>query len=231
VEGRVEQAVGRGEIEHLQIGAHCIGRQRGRHRRDRVRDVTHVNEDEHSGHLCAHTGQGRSEAFDGRAGGDRVVYEQYPAPRHVRPSDRWFVDLVTAIPRLADERERQLCGQRYRRGQRHTGGLGADNDPDADVSREPSASRPEIPQQLVIGVGALHRERMDRSSGVIPASGAGSDQPGSRRDASGEQFVHTRHWCGVIALGPGVNGLSEDGCGGGVLRVHWLPSVSRAGGT
>ena len=114
-------------------------------------------------------------------------------PAHICPSDRWFVDLVTAIPRLADERERQLCDQRYRRGQRHPGGLRANNDLDADVWGEPSAPRPEIPEQLGIGVGALHRERMDRSSGVIPAAGAGSDEPGSRREASGEQVVRTRY--------------------------------------
>jgi hypothetical protein len=44
---------------------------------------------------------------------------------------------------------------------------------------------------------------------VIPAAGAGSDQPGSRREANGEQFVRTRYWRWLIALGAGTNGFSE----------------------
>jgi hypothetical protein len=127
---------------------------------------------------------------------------------------------VAAIPRLADKREWKLCGQRYRGGQRHTRGLGANHDLDADVSDEPCASCPEIPYQLGIGEGALHREYVDRGSGVIPAAGSRPDHPRSRRDVSGEEFVSARYRCGIIAPRLGINGSSEDCSGGGVLRVH-----------
>src|SRR3712207_8014328 len=49
--------------------------------------------------------------------------------------------------------------------------------------------RSEIPQQQRIGVRALQRERVDRSSAAIPAAGAGLDQPGSGSQPTGESTV------------------------------------------
>jgi hypothetical protein len=145
-DGGVEEAVGRGEAEDLQLRADRLRRERGGHACHRVGDLTHVDQDEPSDHLAARTGQGGGDALDGRAARDCVVDQQHPPARCVRSSDRRFVDLVTAIPRLADEGEGQPCSQRCRRGQRHTGGLGADDDIDAEVLCESCTTGPGRPQ-------------------------------------------------------------------------------------
>jgi hypothetical protein len=63
---------------------------------------------------------------------------------------------VTAVPRLAYERERQPSCERYRRGQRHTGGFGADDHVDTEVPGELRAPGPEIAKERRVGVGAFH---------------------------------------------------------------------------
>ena len=73
----------------------------------RFGDLAHVDEDEHADHLGARTDQGGGEALDGRSARDCVVDQQHPPARDLGASYRWFVDLVTAVPGLADEGERQ----------------------------------------------------------------------------------------------------------------------------
>ena len=93
-------------------------------------------------------------------------------------------------------------------------------------ARRTARPRPEIAQQLGIGVSALHRECVDRRTGVIPAAGPGPDQPRSRREASGEQFIHPRVGCGFAELWPGRIGLSKEFCGKPVFEVHQSSSPS-----
>jgi len=71
---------------------------------------------------------------------------------------------------------------------------------DAEVAGEPRAPGAEIAQQRGVGVGALQGERMDRRPAVVPAGGAGPDQPGSggqpageRPDTSGVEVGHAVH--------------------------------------
>jgi hypothetical protein len=113
VDGGIEDAVLGGEVEDLQVGAHRLGGERSGHARHGVRDLAHVDEDEHSDHLGALILQGSREALDSRATRDRVVHQQHPPTGDLRSSDPRFVDLVTAVPRLANEGERQPCRQRH----------------------------------------------------------------------------------------------------------------------
>jgi hypothetical protein len=69
---------------------------------------------------------------------------------------------------------------------------------------------PEIPQQHRIGVGALHRERVDGRPIVIPAAGTGPNQPRSSRQTSGEQPVRDPYARGRGAPVEGVDGCSEE---------------------
>ena len=82
------------------------------------------------------------EALDRRAARHGVVDEQHPPARHVGPADRRLVDLMAAVPGLADEGERQPRRQRDRRGQRHAGGLRADDDVGAELAGEARARAP-----------------------------------------------------------------------------------------
>src|SRR5262245_21805921 len=57
VDGGIEDTVFRGELEDLEVGADRLRGERGRDVRDVVGHVAHVDEDEHTDHLGADTGQ------------------------------------------------------------------------------------------------------------------------------------------------------------------------------
>ena len=186
VDGGVQEAIGHGEVEDLEVGGHRLGREC--HVDDGLRDVTHVDHDEHADDFGARAFQGGGEALDGRAARDRVVDEQHAAARDVCSPDWWLVDLMAAITGLADEGERLPSGQRDRRGQRHATGLGADDDVDTQFPRESRAAGPEGLQQQRIGVRALRRERHDRRAAVVPVPDTDPDESGSGGQTSGERL-------------------------------------------
>jgi len=134
-------------------------------------------------------GQRGGEALDGAAAGDGVVDEQHAPARDVGAADGRLVDLVAAVPGLADEGERHAGRERDRRGQRDAGGLGADDDVDAELAGEARAPGAEVAQQRRVGVRALQGERMDRRPAVIPAGGAGPDEAGGGRQPGGERRI------------------------------------------
>lgn len=67
VDGRIEETVGRGNVEDLQVRAYRVRGEQGRHVCHRVRDITHVDEDEQSDHVGACASQGVGEELDGLA--------------------------------------------------------------------------------------------------------------------------------------------------------------------
>jgi hypothetical protein len=78
--------------------------------------------------------------------------------------------------------------ERDRGGQRHAGGLRADDDVDAELAGEAGAPGSEILQQLRVGVRALEVEWVHGGPAVVPAAGADADEPGSGGKAAGERL-------------------------------------------
>ena len=215
-----------------QVRAHRLGRERGGHRRHGLGDVAHVDEDEHADHLGADDARAsvkRSTAapLETASSTSSTRRPATSAPRTGGSSTSW------PRSRLADEGERQPAGQRHRRGQRDAGGLGADDDVDAEVAGEPRAAGAEVPQQRGVGVRDLERERMDGRPAVVPVArrrtgpvrGAVASRVASDRAGTGWRWV-TRLICSVAFM----SGPFRFSLVGAPVTLTSLPGVVAPGG-
>src|SRR6266540_6848413 len=136
-----------------------------------------------------------SERFERRTRRDGVVDEHHPPAGHPGAADAWFVVFVPHVSGLADERERQVTGQRHRGGKRDPTGLGADNDLGAQSTGERHSACPEVMQQARLAVRVLDGERVQREAGLhVPVRDAWAYQV--RHGCEPRDEVHPRLWYG-----------------------------------